>query len=199
MTHPTAEPPTQMPAEPDAETGPEAEDAGPETEGAATLADERERQREEMRARLEGTNVNPQTLLATDYLNHLNEIVMTMEMLPDMPELMEDARAWQPKTYRQHFEDSGLSDSALTVEAYQLAPPHFRRAFDTTIAQMSRVALSGVRRVDAELNAGNDMAARTAATESVALLRRLIDQASAIIHGDRKVHDQSEIDRLLSG
>jgi hypothetical protein len=38
------------------------------------------------------TNINEQTLLATDYLNHFNEIVMLLEMVPDMPEMLEDAK-----------------------------------------------------------------------------------------------------------
>src|SRR3546814_1723486 len=33
-----------------------------------------------------GKNINQNTLLATDYLNHFNEIIMLLEMLPSMPE-----------------------------------------------------------------------------------------------------------------
>ena len=51
----------------------------------------------EYRERCMGTNVNEQTLLATDYLNHFNELVMTLEMLGDMPELLEEAKMWAPK------------------------------------------------------------------------------------------------------
>ena len=42
-------------------------------------------------ASAQGTNIDPQTLLATDYLNHFNEIVMLLELIPDMPECFEDA------------------------------------------------------------------------------------------------------------
>jgi hypothetical protein len=38
--------------------------------------------------RLEGTNINQSTLLATDYLNRFNEVVMMIEMIPDMPDCM---------------------------------------------------------------------------------------------------------------
>ena len=75
-----------------------------------------------MRDRVRGTNINEQTLLATDYLNHFNKIVMTMEMVPDMPELLEEAKAWQPKTYQDHFRDSGFTDKDLAIEAYPHAP-----------------------------------------------------------------------------
>ena len=75
-----------------------------------------------MRDRVRGTNINEQTLLATDYLNHFNEIVMTMEMVPDMPKFLEEAKAWQPKTYQDHFRDSGFTDKDLVIEAYRHAP-----------------------------------------------------------------------------
>ena len=41
-------------------------------------------------ARLRAANINPHTGLATDYLNHFNEAVMLLEMVPDMPECAED-------------------------------------------------------------------------------------------------------------
>ena len=61
---------------------------------------------EAIRARARGANINEQTLLATDYLNHFNEIVMTLEMIPDMSELLEEAQTWLPKGYREHLGDS---------------------------------------------------------------------------------------------
>ena len=32
-----------------------------------------------------------------------------------MLDILDDAKAWQPKSYAQHFIDSRLSDSALTI------------------------------------------------------------------------------------
>ena len=52
--------------------------------------------------RAQGTNVNERTLLATDYLNHVNEIVMLVEIIPDAPECLDDCKAWQPMTYQEH-------------------------------------------------------------------------------------------------
>jgi hypothetical protein len=40
-------------------------------------------------ARAKGTTINSQTLLATDYLNHFNEVVMLFEMIADMPDMMD--------------------------------------------------------------------------------------------------------------
>ena len=62
-------------------------------------------------AQVKGKNINEQTLLATDYLNHFNEIVMLIEMVPDMPECLDDILEWTPKSYTQHFEDSSFTES----------------------------------------------------------------------------------------
>ena len=67
--------------------------------------------------RLQGTNINTSTLLATDYLNHFNEVIMLIEMVPDMTDIIEDVLAWQPRTYVQYFADSGFQDQDLAIEA----------------------------------------------------------------------------------
>ena len=53
----------------------------------------------DLQERLKGTNVNEQSFLATDYLNHFNEILMLIEMLPEMPEMAEELFEWEPKSY----------------------------------------------------------------------------------------------------
>ena len=55
------------------------------------------------RRSLRAANINPRTGLATDYLNHFNEAVMLLEMIPDMPECAEDFLGWQPLSYRRAF------------------------------------------------------------------------------------------------
>src|SRR3979411_3541707 len=54
-------------------------------------------------AQLRAANINPRTGLATDYLNHFNEAIMLLEMIPDMPECAEDFLLWYPLSYREHF------------------------------------------------------------------------------------------------
>jgi hypothetical protein len=51
-----------------------------------------------------GKNINPQTLLATDYLNHFNEIHMLLDMLADMPDCLDDIINWEAISYQKHFE-----------------------------------------------------------------------------------------------
>ncbi|GHF28804.1 hypothetical protein GCM10017044_25070 [Kordiimonas sediminis] len=57
---------------------------------------------------------------------------MLLEMVPDMPDIAEDTYEWAPKSYPQHFLDSGFAAKDLAVEAYELAPTSIRKAFDIT-------------------------------------------------------------------
>ena len=64
--------------------------------------------REARAAELKAANINPQTGLATDYLNHFNEAIMLLELIPDMPECAEDFLAWSPLSYAEHFTASNF-------------------------------------------------------------------------------------------
>src|ERR1700691_1626323 len=72
-------------------------------------------------AQLLAANINPRTGLATDYLNHFNEAIMLLEMIPDMPECSEDFLEWQPLSYREHFTASNFKARDLAIEAYETA------------------------------------------------------------------------------
>ncbi len=48
-----------------------------------------------LRERVKGSNIDETTLLAADHLNHFNEIVMLLEMVADMPEILDDVKAWR--------------------------------------------------------------------------------------------------------
>jgi hypothetical protein len=72
-------------------------------------------------AQLQAANINPRTGLATDYLNHFNEAIMLLEMIPDMPECAEEFLEWQPRSYREHFAASNFKARELAIEAYDSA------------------------------------------------------------------------------
>ncbi len=151
-----------------------------------------------LKALVADTNVNDDTFLATDYLNHFNEIVMLLEMIPDMPDILEEAKEWQPKSYAEHFIDSGLSDSEITIEAYENAPPEFREPFDETITRMNAVVFKGIANIEAALDSPRPEELAAAAATASRLLQRLVDVASAIIHGTTPKLEQDEIDELLN-
>jgi hypothetical protein len=149
---------------------------------------------EAFRPRVAGTNIDEQTLLATDYLNHFNEIVM----LFDMPELIEDCKAWQPKSYVDHFRQSTFSDRDLAVEAYGKVLSRYRIPFEETIRQINSLILSSIERLDADIAGGIDQEVLAYTCTSVSRAAQvLMDHASAIIHGSHHILDQEEIDTMI--
>lgn len=151
----------------------------------------------ELSARAEGSNVNPQTLLATDYLNHFNEVVMMFEMLADMPELIEDTREWQPKDYKDHFRDSTIADRELAVEAYDHVPPKFKGPFEQNIAQINTLITTTIERLASDIEGGDVELVRVNAKSLSEVIQKLMDMAGANIHGSSTTMDQSEIDNLI--
>jgi hypothetical protein len=148
-------------------------------------------------ARAEGTNINPQTLLATDYLNHFNEIVMVLEMIPDMPDCFEEAVAWAPKSYQDHFRDSQFRDRDLAVEAYDHVPATFRKPFEDIVAQINALIAGAIEQIQPVLEAGDDGQLRFICSETSRGVQKLMDFASAVIHGSTRVLDQAEIDGFM--
>jgi hypothetical protein len=149
------------------------------------------------RQRVRGTNISDRTLLATDYLNHFNEIVMLIEMVPDMPDMLEECHLWQPKTYQEHFEQSGFSDKALAIAAYDHVPSKFRRPFEDTITQMQLVVTKTLERMGSNIESQNLDQLRLDCQVSVEMIHRIIQIAIGIIHGTADVMEQSEIDQYL--
>lgn len=151
----------------------------------------------EFRAKARGTNVNDRTLLATDYLNHINEIVMLMEIVPDAPECLEDCRAWRPISYVAHFESSSIADRDLAIAAYAFSPPEFRDTFDRLVSDMHRIIGGALASLEAATAQGDDERARRIVDLAGNALRNMVDQASSAIHGDVPVMDQAAIDALM--
>ncbi len=153
---------------------------------------------EEFVARVDGTNISAQTPLATDYLNHYNEIVMLLDMVPDMPDMIEECKLWQPKSYKEHFADSSFKDKALAIEAYDRVPTKFRRPFEETLSQMNTLIIGGVARLEDEIVAAADPGLITEHAKAISrAAQALMDCANAIIHGSDRAMAQVEIDGLL--
>ncbi|PIW27122.1 MAG: hypothetical protein COW30_11535 [Rhodospirillales bacterium CG15_BIG_FIL_POST_REV_8_21_14_020_66_15] len=152
----------------------------------------------DIKARATASNLDPETLLATDYLNHFNEIVMLLEMVPDMPEIMEEVKAWQPKGYVDHFRDSTIADRELAIEAYDHVLPVYREPFEQTVDQLNNLIASCVERLEHYIAAGNEGMLREQASVMSRMIQRLLDTASGIIHGATKTMEQQEIDVIIA-
>lgn len=68
---------------------------------------------------------------------------MLIEMVPDMPDIIEDVLAWEPKTYVRHFADSGFQDKNLAIEAYALVPENLLAQFEALVACLNGNILKG--------------------------------------------------------
>lgn len=147
--------------------------------------------------RVRGTNISDATLLATDYLNHFNEIVMLLEMVPDMPDMLADCRDWTPKTYAQHFSDSGFSDRELAIAAYEHVPARFKQPFEEAVGHMNAIVARAIDQLDGHIATGDMELTRVTAHAAVRGLQRLIEVTSAIIHGAEQILNQDEIDAVL--
>src|ERR1700687_5685455 len=90
-------------------------------------------------AQVRAPHINPHTGLATDYLNHFNEAIMLLEMIPDIPECAEDFLLWYPLSYREHFTASHFKARDLAIEAYESADAGIRAEFDNITSAMTSI------------------------------------------------------------
>jgi len=130
--------------------------------------------------RLRAANINPRTGLATDYLNHFNEAVMLLEMVPDMPECAEDFLGWQPLSYCEHFTASNFRARDLAIEAYGSADPAIRAEFDNITTAMTSI-LTAVG--SAMRDAKQDKTRSTLAEQATGWVKPLVALAGGIING----------------
>src|SRR4030081_1697392 len=93
-------------------------------------------------AALRAANINPRTGLATDYLNHFNEAIMLLEMIPDIPDCAEEFLTWQPMSYREHFAASNFRTRELAIAAYDSADPAIRGEFDGITGAMTSILVA---------------------------------------------------------
>jgi len=129
---------------------------------------------------LRAANINPRTGLATDYLNHFNEAIMLLEMVPDMPECAEDFLTWTPLSYAEHFWASNFKARDLAIEAYESAEPRIRTEFDNITATMTSI-LTAVGTAMRE--ARQDTTRATLAEQATGWVKPLVALAGSIING----------------
>jgi hypothetical protein len=131
-------------------------------------------------AQLRAANLNPRTGLATDYLNHFNEAIMLLEMIPDMPECAEDFLDWNPLSYREHFTASNFKARDLAIEAYNSAEPNIRAEFDNITSSMTSI-LTAVGAAMREVS--QDKTRATLAEQATGWVKPLVMLAGGIING----------------
>ena len=142
-------------------------------------------------------NINPLTLLATDYLNHFNEVHMLMDMLPSMHDCIEDIKEWQPLSYQDHFKFSVFSAKELAVEAYEHSPEEYRIPFEETVNQMNDLVLSTIAKIEKEIAAGQKENLQSIIDDYSPKMIALIEKCGGIINGERHMTQQDSIDQYF--
>lgn len=98
---------------------------------------------------LAAANINPNTRLATDYLNHFNNVVMLLELVPDMPDMAEEVLGWVPASYEDYFRASHFRERDLAIAAYRAADPAIRHEFDAAITHLDCTMAEAMQLVEA--------------------------------------------------
>ena len=142
-------------------------------------------------AELRAANINPRTGLATDYLNHFNEAVMLLEMIPDMPECAEDFLGWHPLSYREHFMASNFKARELAIEAYEAADAGVRADFDNITSTMTSI-LTAVGAAMREVR--QDKTRATLAVQATGGVKPLVAAAGGIINGGA----EADVDYIMT-
>jgi hypothetical protein len=143
-------------------------------------------------AELRAANINPRTGLATDYLNHFNEAIMLLEMIPDMPECAEDFLTWCPLSYCEHFMASSFKARDLAIEAYESADAAIRAKFDNITSTMTSVLTA----VGAAMRATRQDKTRAILAEQATVwVKPLVALAGGIINGA----SEADVDTIMAG
>jgi hypothetical protein len=142
-------------------------------------------------AQLRAANINPRTGLATDYLNHFNEAIMLLEMIPDIPECAEDFLGWHPLTYHEHFMASHFKARELAIEAYDSADENIRAEFDNITGAMTSILTAvGV----AMREAHQDKTRARLAEQATGWVKPLVALAGGIINGS----SEADVDYIMT-
>ena len=131
-------------------------------------------------AELRAANINPRTGLATDYLNHFNEAIMLLEMIPDIPECADDFLEWHPLSYAEHFTASNFKARDLAISAYEQADPAIRAEFDQLTNTMTSI-LTAVGLAMRE--ASQDKTRAKLAEQAIHWVKPLVMAAGGVING----------------
>ena len=139
---------------------------------------------EHLRGHTEGTNINSDTLLTTDYLNHFNEIIMLLELVPSAPsQFASELGEWQHESYEEHFTHSGFRDKELAIVCYRNAPEDIRRAFDSSVADLEQEMVLMLHQVQDMINSGDTEGLTHLCTESIPRLQDLVQISAGIVNG----------------
>ncbi|MBL4639803.1 MAG: hypothetical protein JKY57_04665 [Kordiimonadaceae bacterium] len=110
---------------------------------------------------------------------------MLLEMIPDMPDMVEDAAEWAPKSYPQHFLDSGFQATQLAIQAFEMAPTPIRTSFDYVCNELDQLVLGtivGLKNLNV-MERGLSAAAQELIRQRVTCTKDLLLKLNQVVNG----------------
>ncbi|MEZ5757002.1 MAG: hypothetical protein R3D86_02145 [Emcibacteraceae bacterium] len=144
-----------------------------------------------------GKNINQQTLLATDYLNHFNEIHMLLGMLGDMPDCLDDILEWKSITYQEHFKYSVFQDKELAIDAYNHTPDQYKIPFENCVSKMNQLVLETIVKAKTAIDEQNTDSLNMLISDYTPRMEKLIEICSTIINSKEITSQQDIIDNYF--
>ncbi len=148
--------------------------------------------------RLRAANIHPETRLATDYLNHFNEVIMLLELVPSMPDCVDDVLGWEPASYEEHFVRSHYRDKELVLTAFAAAPAGPKRRFLALVAEMDTIMLDALAQLRTQ---GGTPHAGLIAEEAANALKHLAARTAGVMNAAATEDDaptQDAVDALMT-
>lgn len=105
---------------------------------------------------------------------------MVLDMVGAMLECLDELRAWQPKTYAEHFAASGFTNRDAIVGTYRAADPEVRQALDRASEMLNAMVRQARKMVLQHAGTPELDAIARRATER---LRPLLVRTAAVING----------------
>jgi len=122
---------------------------------------------------------------------------MLLEMVVDVPDCLDMVSDWRPKSYQEHFRDSGFSDKNLAIRAYDHVPSCFLTPFEQTVECLNHEIRSTIAHAASHADTAKANRFREEMTDKLMALKSLIDAAGAIIHGSASGLEQDQVDALF--
>ncbi len=123
---------------------------------------------------------------------------MIMEMLPDMTDFVEDVKAWEPKSYKQHFQDSTFSEKELAVAAYDCVPTPYLVAFEGATSRATSLVKRSIPELETIIQTGERERIEVVTKDVCTKIEVLMSMMRSIINGELETLQQGEIDAMLS-
>lgn len=118
---------------------------------------------------------------------------MLLEMVPDIPECIDDFLGWEPMSYREHFAASHFKARDLAISAYDSSDPALRTEFDNITSTMTSILTS----VGAAMRQARHEETRTILAEQAAgWVKPLVTLAGAMINGSSNNAD--DVDQIMN-